>query len=219
MPPEVPAHALLRIAHAGVLVPAGAVPASTLPPWAQAALISAPWVVARRARSRDGLIPIGVRGRQRAERLAAWLHPDAVLECLTPPELAARSAWRGSARPARSPALASLEAVAALMRRHELIWGPCGSVGFELASGVATVTTESDLDLMVEARTALPRALAAELRAGLGELPVRADVLLEGPQGAVSLEEYAHARVPLLLRTADGPRFVRDPWAGAAAAA
>lgn len=216
MPPEVPTHALLRIAPAGVLVPAAGVSPWTLPAWAEVALVSAPWVVVRRARSRDGLIPVGVRGRRRAERLAAWLHPDAVLECLTPPELAARSAC--SARRGRAPALAALEAVAVLMRRHELIWGPCGSVGFELASGVATVTAESDLDLVVEARTALPRATAVELRARLAELPVRADVLLEGPQGAVSLEEYARGRVPLLVRTADGPRFVRDPWAAAAAA-
>ena len=45
------------------------------------------------------------------------------------------------------------------------------------------------------------------------------DVLLEGPQGAVALAEYAAARAPYLLRTAEGPRLVHDPWGGAAAAA
>jgi len=214
MPPEVRTHALLRIAHAGALVSGGALPA-----WAEAALARAPWVVVRRARSRDGLIPVGVRGRNRTERLAAWLRPDAVLECLTPPELAARGAWRGHGRGTWVPAIAALETVDTLMRCQQLLWGPCGSAGFELASGVATVTAGSDLDLMVEARTALPRAAVAELRAGLAQLPVRADVLLEGPHGAVALEEYASGRARVMLRTADGPRFVRDPWAGAAAAA
>ena len=214
MRPELSAHALLRIAHPQALAGAGALPA-----WAEAALARAPWVVVRRARDRDGLIPVGVRGQGRGERLAAWLHPDAVLECLTPPELAARGGWRSSARRTQLPALAALDRVAALMRRRELRWGPCGSVGFELASGVATVTAHSDLDLMVAARVPLPRAAAAGLHTALAELPVRADVLLEGPRGAVALEEYAAGRAPVMLRTTDGPRSVDDPWAGAAAAA
>jgi len=214
MRPELRTHALLRIAHPRSLAGVG-----TLPAWAEAALARAPWVVVRRARSADGLIPVGVRGTTRTERLAAWVNPDAVLECLTPPQLAVRAGWRGSERGARLPALAALEAVAALMQRHELIWGPCGSVGFELASGAATATEDSDLDLMVEARAPPPRAAAAALHASLARLPARADVLLEGPQGAVALEEYALARAPLVLRTAEGPRLVDDAWAGAAAAA
>lgn len=214
MRPELSTHALLRIAGPGALVGAGAFPA-----WAEAALAGAPWVVVRRARSCDGLIPVGVRGATRAERLAAWLHPRAVLECLTPPQLAARASWQGAARTAQVPALVALEAVAALMRRQLLDWGPCGSVGFELASAVATATADSDLDLMVETRAPVPRAAAAQLHAALALLPVRADTLLEGPQGAVALEEYAAGRTPMLLRTADGARLVDDPWGTAAAAA
>ncbi len=214
MRPEPATHALLRIGHPRALAGAG-----TLPAWAEAALARAPWVVVRRARSCEGLIPVGVRGRERAERLAAWLHPRDALECLTPPQLAARGGWRSGARRARVPALAALEAVEALMRGYELTWGPCGSVGFELASGVATAAQGSDLDLVVQARAALPRAVAAGLHAALARLPVRADVLLEGPLGAVALEEYAAARTPLILRTADGPRLVDAAWGGAAAAA
>jgi phosphoribosyl-dephospho-CoA transferase len=213
MRPEPGTHALLRVAHPRALAGSGTVPA-----WVEAALSRAPWVVVRRARDCDGLIPVGVRGQGRAERLAAWLHPDAVLECLTPPQLV-RGGWRNSARRTRVPALAALEAVEALMCGYELNWGPCGSVGFELASGVATATEGSDLDLMVEARARLPRAVAVGLCAALAQLPVRADVLLEGPLGAVALEEYAAAPAPLILRTADGPRLVHDAWGGAAAAA
>ncbi len=212
MLPEPPTHALLRITHPQAL-------AGALPAWAETALARAPWVVVRRARSRDGLIPVGVRGAARAERLAGWVPPRAVLECLTPPQLAARASWRSGARAAHVPALAALEAVAALMRRHLLIWGPCGSVGFELASAVVTATAESDLDLMVETRTPVPRAVAAELHAALALLPVRADVLLEGPQGAVALAGYAAARAPFMLRTMEGPRLVDDPWGAATAAA
>jgi phosphoribosyl-dephospho-CoA transferase len=230
MRPEFSTHALLRIARTEALTSAGTASsmelpsggnasAAALPQWAEAALARAPWVVVRRSRSRDGLIPVGVRGRDRAERLAAWLRPDAVLEWLTPPDLAARGGWRSSGRGTEVPALASLESVAALMRAHELLWGPCGSVGFELASGVATAAADSDLDLMIEAGVAPPRAVAAGLCAALAQLPVRADVLLEGPHGAVALEEYAAGCAPLMLRTVDGARMAHDPWTGAAAAA
>lgn len=214
MPPEIETHALLRLADAHALEADGGLPA-----WAAASLRRAPWVVVRRARRAGGLIPVGVRGPSRGERLAAWLHPDAVLECLTPPQLAARGGWRGSAHCSGVAALAALETVAGLMRAQELVWGPCGSVGFELASGCVTATEASDLDLMVAVEAPLPHAVAAALQARLARLPVLAEVLLEGPQGAVALAEYVSGRAPFLLRTVDGPRLADDPWGGAAAAA
>jgi phosphoribosyl-dephospho-CoA transferase len=214
MRPESRTHALLRIAGGRALASDGG-----LPVWAGAALERAPWVVVRRARGRDGLIPVGVRGSRRGERLAAWLHADAVLECVTPPQLAARGGWHGSARCVQVPALAVLATVAELLRGWELSWGPGGSVGFELASGVPTATVASDLDLVIGMGAPLASAAAARLWASLARLPVRVEALLETPHGAVALEEYAAGRLPLLLRTPDGPRLVDDPWAGAAAAA
>jgi phosphoribosyl-dephospho-CoA transferase len=41
---------------------------------------------------------------------------------------------------------------------------------------------------------------------------VRIDVLLETPNGAVALAEYANSVDHMLLRSAQGPRLVRDPW-------
>ncbi|MGO9803751.1 MAG: malonate decarboxylase holo-ACP synthase [Steroidobacteraceae bacterium] len=212
---ELHTHALLRIANGRSLEGTAALPA-----WAWAALRRAPWVVVRRAGGHDGLIPVGVRGSRRSERLAAWLHSSAVLECLTPLELAARRDWLTRARRVRLPALAALEGVESVMREQGLAgaWGPCGSVAFELASGVATATAESDLDLMVQPRQPLSEAAARRLLAALERLAVRADVLLELPPGAVALAEYAAAPGPLLLRTPDGPRLVRDPWTATGAA-
>jgi phosphoribosyl-dephospho-CoA transferase len=214
MLPEPETHALLRVAHAPLPADGAA-----MPTWAAAALARAPWVVVRRARGHEGLIPVGVRGHGRSERLAAWLHPEAVLECLTPAELASRAGWQDSARRASIPALAALDTVASLMRHHRLTWGPCGSVGFELATGLATATASSDLDLMVCGDRPLPHAQAAALWAELSQLSVRADVLLEGPAGGLLLEEYARAPRSLVLRTADGPRLIDHPRRVAAAAA
>jgi phosphoribosyl-dephospho-CoA transferase len=208
-------HALLRIAAPGVLT--GTEPA---PAWLAGALERAPWVVVRRVAPRERLIAVGVRGAHRAERFAAWLPAEAVREARTPLELAAARPWRALERCACVPALAALESVATSMRSLglEAAWGPAGSVGFELASGAATVTAASDLDLLLYAPRPLPRELARALYARLAGLPVRADVLLETPRGAVALAEYVAGCAPFGLRTLTGPHLVHDPWRAAAAA-
>jgi phosphoribosyl-dephospho-CoA transferase len=208
-------HALLRIAGAGALHCDGA-----LPQWVARELRRAPWVVVRRERPRDELIPVGVRGQARAQRCAAWLPESQVLEWVEPLEISARRGWTVAPRRALVPALAALAAVELIMEGQGFgcSWGPAGSVAFELASGLAAARPESDLDLIVQADGPLPPVRAAALAAELARLAVRTDTLLEGPAGAVSLKEYARGQVPLLLRTADGARLVRDPWLPGAAA-
>ncbi len=189
--------------------------------WVGAQLARAPWVVVRRARPRHGLIPVGVRGATRAQRCAGWLPAAHVREIVTPLELAARDGWRNHPRRAQVPALAALGAVATIMARHGLgrAWGPAGSLGFELASGERAATARSDVDLIVELREALAAGVARSVQQQLARLAVRVDVLLEAPQGAVALAEYAQARAPYLVRTAEGPRLCADPWAPLTAAA
>lgn len=217
MAPELRPHTLLRIAAAEVLR------YDTPPPdWVSRALGLAPWVVVRRGAPReDGMIPVGARGAVRSERCAAWLRSCDVLGALDPPELAARRAWRAQRRCAEVPALAALAGVEEIMRVAGLgsCWGPTGSVGFELASGTATATPASDLDLMVRADQPLERAAAVALLAEFTSLPVRVDALLETPRGAVALAEYAAAAQRVVLRTASGSGWVADPWAPGAATA
>jgi phosphoribosyl-dephospho-CoA transferase len=209
-------HCLLRIDSA-CAVTAG----TAVPEWVIAQLARAPWVVVRRAHGREGLLPVGVRGGTRAERFAGWLPPASVVASVTPLQLAARRDWRARSPRAALAALAALPGVESIMRRQNLAtrWGPAGSVAFELASGCATVTAGSDLDLVVQLDAALPAAQAAALFGQLTQLPARADVLLETPAGGVALGEYARGRPPYLVRTAEGPRLLDDPWAGAVAAA
>jgi phosphoribosyl-dephospho-CoA transferase len=146
------------------------------------------------------------------------------LECRDPPGLAARRDWRGHARCTQVPALAALSAVESIMECAGLAgrWGPGGSVGFELASGAASATSSSDLDLILAApepwSTQAAAALHAALHAALTPLSVRADVLIETPRGALSLAEYARARPPYLLRTAIGPLLGAAPWPHSSAA-
>jgi phosphoribosyl-dephospho-CoA transferase len=216
MPPEHAPHTLLRVAGARALV----MPAAP-PPWVGASIQRAPWVVIRRDEVRSGLIPVGVRGAHRAERLAAWIDAGTILEAVTPCDLARRHAWRSSPRQCVIPALGALDALDDIMIRHGLegTWGPTGSVGFELASGCATAAAASDLDLALW--TAQPPGVdvACSLLGALESLAVRSDMLLETARGALALAEYAHGGRRVLLRTGAGPRLVNReevcPEAGA----
>ncbi len=199
-------HDLLRVTSAAALrfeLPA--------PDWVADALRGAPWVVVRRAAARDGLIAIGVRGASRAQRCAAWLDPRAVQLRRTPAQLRLAAASLPAPR-AALPALRTLGGVGRVLRGlPRSSWGPGGSVGFELASGVATVGADSDLDLVVRCALLPPRARAAALwRALQGVSGSRIDVLLETARGAVALADYARDG-PCLLRTAEGPRLLGTP--------
>jgi phosphoribosyl-dephospho-CoA transferase len=181
------------------------------PAWVAAALARAPLVVVRRAAWVAGLAPVGVRGQTRSERYAAFLAPGGIAGRITPEDLAARRGWRGSRRAEEVGALRALERVEALLGALGLGWGPAGSVGFELASGVPTATAASDLDVVIRAPQRLPLDSGRRLIAALADAPVRVDVQMETPAGAVSLAEYARGG-PMVARTAQGPRLVAGPW-------
>jgi phosphoribosyl-dephospho-CoA transferase len=202
-------HALLRVANLDALAWE-----AHQPHWASAALQLAPWAVVRRAAPRLGLWPVGVRGGLRAQRSAAWLPDRAILDCITPQMLAAKRVWRQRPSATTTPAVAVLDEVAAILVAHGFAgrWGPGGSVGFELASGVPSTTPGSDLDLVLKADEPMARTDAIRLHADLSTLPVRIDLLLETPYGAVALEEYAKGAGVTLMRSAQGPLLVRDPW-------
>jgi phosphoribosyl-dephospho-CoA transferase len=93
-------------------------------------------------------------------------------------------------------------------------WGPGGSVGFEIATGVRTATSSSDLDLILRQDRRLQPGEAIELRAALAEAaaPARIDVMLETPCGGVSLTDLAAMPGQVLVRTPDGARLSADPW-------
>jgi phosphoribosyl-dephospho-CoA transferase len=203
-------HDMLRLAGGAGLRYEGSVPA-----WVPASLARASWVVVRRARTPAGLIPIGVRGRARAERFAALLAPDAVAARVTPEDLAAARGWRHMPRARRVGSLHVLDAVGELFASFGLAWGPTGSVGFELATGVAAAAAASDLDVVIRGPEPLPLETAQEIADQLKLLPTRVDAQLDVPAGAVMLAEYARGG-RVLLRTPDGPRLTRDPWREAA---
>jgi phosphoribosyl-dephospho-CoA transferase len=201
-------HDLARLA-AGT----GRPPFADAPPWVEDALARAPFVVARRAPNVPGGVAVGIRGATRGERFGTWIDPVYLDAVLTPEALRARAP---DAARAPLPAFALLRAVAPIVDASGLAWGPAGSAGFELASGVATITPGSDLDLVVRAPEPLSRAHASALFDALSHealrLGTRIDVQIETTDAAFSLAEFARANLRVMLRHADGPRLAADPW-------
>jgi phosphoribosyl-dephospho-CoA transferase len=125
---------------------------------------------------------------------------DSVSEVLSPADLVGRID-----RLPDGAVTAALHRCAALLAPTGLRWGPGGSVGFTLATGVLAVTASSDLDLVLTADDIPPVAMLAELRDAFRELPARVDCQLDLPVGGVALDDIVGPADQVLVRTADGP--------------
>jgi phosphoribosyl-dephospho-CoA transferase len=201
-------HDLLWITGAEVLLSDVA-----LPDWVRVEMTRASLVVVRRAPIVGDLIPVGIRGRLRSERCAASVPFGCVRERVIPEDLVAQRRWCGNPRTSAVPAMRVLEKIAREWPFPEQAWGPTGSVGFELATGVHSATSESDLDLVVRAHERLSRKDAEILLKTVSHQDAAVDIQVETPVGSVSLREYvAPSSKQILLKTCNGPKLVIDPW-------
>lgn len=213
------------------------------PAWVEAELARMPVVVVRRAGAPRGAVAVGVRGAQRNQRYGAMLALCDIAQSVRPEQLGAmieggdtracapfascgptdfcgdedHAAPRTIEAQAALPAFAALRAIAPALRRQRLQWGPTGSVGFELATGLPVVQASSDLDVLIRAPEWIARDRARSLLGILSQhaacAGVRVDVQLETPAGAIALAEYAGQARRVLLRHGGEPVLVEDPWA------
>ncbi|GAB7524443.1 malonate decarboxylase holo-ACP synthase [Paraburkholderia sp. 2C] len=187
------------------------------PAWVREAFLRAPFAVVRRAGSSPGFVPVGLRGANRAQRYGTWVE-DAAVEFAVPPEaLVSREPASGREGLPAFAVLAELRRAPCSLGQY--VWGPAGSVGFELATGVPTATGSSDLDLLIRAPERLDHATAgrllAELLAFAQRADVRVDAQLETPAGGVALAELARGTSHVMARANSGASLVADPWAAA----
>ena len=169
-----------------------------------------PWVVVRRGCISDGLIPVGVRGSQRHERCAGYASFSEVVEIRRPDQL--RLLLADDSRRALQ-AFRSLSYLENHLVGLDMSWGPGGSVGYELASGVPAVRVDSDLDLIIFSHRKLDIAEARDLWRVVSSVPGKVDTLVETPCGGFSLEEFVTTSPrKILLRTSGGRIFGSDPW-------
>ncbi|WP_313282193.1 malonate decarboxylase holo-ACP synthase [Stutzerimonas balearica] len=176
------------------------------PAWAVAVLAAGQPVVVRRARVAAGLVAVGLRGATRDQRLAALMPVEAIAHRLAPEELLGRRATEDL------PVFRVLAELRPLLDALGHAWGVTGSAGFQLATGLPTAHPDSDLDLLLRAERPLPRSEARPLLLLLEGRACRVDLQLETPLGGVALGEWAGGAARVLVKAAEGPRLMSDPW-------
>jgi phosphoribosyl-dephospho-CoA transferase len=200
------AHDLLRLARLA--------PVDDEPSWVREAFARAPFAVVRRAEAAAGFVAAGVRGVTRAERFGTWINVQDVESSISPESLVDVEPLAGRASFAAFVALAALRANADVL--SAFAWGPTGSAGFELATGVPTISESSDLDLLIRmpkrSAAATFKALFEALTQAAQHAGTRVDAQIETPSGGVALAELAAGKPRVLLRASDGARLVADPW-------
>lgn len=179
--------------------------------WALEALKNSPFVVVRRAPISDKLIPIGIRGSLRSQRLAAFLPFSDIDNIFAPTYIVEKKLWLENSHIKNTNIYSPIEVISKIFDEHNLKWGICGSAGFELITKIPTVTENSDLDIMIKIDTAddlFSAASAKELCQKLFNIKVKTDIQIETPKGAIALAEYASKNNPILIRTINGPRLI-----------
>jgi phosphoribosyl-dephospho-CoA transferase len=169
-----------------------------------------PWVVVRRGRHADGLIPVGVRGLQRHKRCAGFTALGEVLETRRPDQL--RLLLAEDSRRALQ-AFRTLSYLESHLVGLDMRWGPGGSVGYELASGIQAVHADSDLDFILFAPRKLEITEAQDLWHMISSAPGKVDALVETLFCGFSLKEFVTTSPrKILLRTSDGRILGSNPW-------
>lgn len=240
MPPR--PHDLVWVSDPAALHLRGEAPGDTpgsIPGWCR------PWpcrgglapVVVRRERTRDpDLLPVGLRGRLRHQRQAAYLERRGAGRIMQPEDLVSQ-ALAGMLKGERHMVELSsaLHGIAAAMDATGLPWGPTGGFGFALATGLPVLHGGSDLDLVLRAASPIGGRQALALARALERAERNIDLQIDTGVGGFSFKEWMACGQPrhgergparsegdrarrILLKTAEGPLLVSDPWAASHAA-
>lgn len=163
-------------------------------------------VVVRRAVSACNMVAVGIRGIQRSQRFAIEVPINVITKYIRPECLIEQDL-------SLFPHLQlKLQQVYNVMQSFNMTWGYTGSVGFELATGLRTVTENSDIDLLIRADEPVSKSLAQAILLRLDHLNMNLDVQLQTPQGGVALREWAGKKGSVLLKRNDAAVLVENPW-------
>lgn len=186
--------------------------AEALPDWIGAGRLAEAPVVVRREQLADPLlVPVGVRGETREQRLRCHVRHHAVLRLMRPEDLLSGADWRNRIALPSFPVVAALDALAPSLDATRLCWGPTGSMGFSLATGVPVIHADSDLDLVVRAPVRLTAEQSRLLHAAIETAPCRVDMQIDTGHGGFSFTEWIRGK-SVLLKTGTGPMLTDDPW-------
>ena len=175
------------------------------PAWVKTVIAQGQPVVVRRAITDAKQVAIGIRGAARHERYAAHMPIAAITQQLKPEQL--------SDVLERFPQLIGrLHKVQELLNQARWTWGYTGSVGFELATGINSVSENSDIDLLIRTAEFLSKNDAQQLLQSLEHTGLKLDVQLQTPNGGVALKEWVWTTGKVLLKRNHGAILVNNPW-------
>jgi len=166
-------------------------------------------VVVRRDVDGNGRIPVGVRGLKRDQRAAGWVNPHQIARIVSPEQLSAEESLLRSPFITQPPVQVAVQ----LSRTSwPWTWGITGSTGYALATGIAVIHADSDLDLLIRAPQPLSRTVLLSWQSQLEGALCRVDTQVETPLGGFALNEWLRDG-KTLLKTDRGPRLTANPWA------
>jgi len=199
---ELDVHYLIKIRDSSELTDS-----EQLPDWAAAALQRAPWVVVRRGHWIIDLIPVGIRGAIRSQRLASYLPRNCIVDVVSPEQLSKTKSWNSMDCTRLAHIREMLEQSSQLYDSLNIRWGPIGSLGFELTTGAPTLHATSDIDLIIYSQYPICRETMQQIYHFNKRFDIKLDVIIETNIGAVSLSEYIHSRSSVLFKTHNGPKL------------
>lgn len=199
MKPDLEAHDLLWGMTADCL-------ADDAPLWVKEVLLRGDPVVVRRAITPLNQVAVGVRGQLRYQRYATQMPRSAISRQLKPEALTHVNTQQFE------HLAESLQSISNIMKNFSGCWGYTGSFGFELATGIETVTQQSDIDLLIRAEQPFAKKQAIELLENFQQAGLNVDIQLQLPQGGMALKEWAGNSGKVLLKRADGAVLVENPW-------
>ncbi|TCB48064.1 malonate decarboxylase holo-ACP synthase [Acinetobacter sp. ANC 4779] len=177
-----------------------------VPVWVKDTVPQGHPVVVRRALTDTAAVAVGIRGKARNERYAAHMPIAAITKQLKPEALSDLNLQ------CFPHLMNQLQIIQKIMQQKNWTWGYTGSVGFELATSIKTVTANSDIDLLIRTEEFLHKDDAKQLVQQLEHTELKLDVQLQTPNGGVALKEWARTTGKVLLKRNDCAVLVNDPW-------
>lgn len=172
-----------------------------VPDWVKARPASRHHAVVRRMKTTAQTVAIGLRGKGRSERIAGFIKKADIEEIITPQSLVS-----GLAHDRNSRFHDILTEIDAIVSPFGYEWGPTGSIGFELATGIPVTTHTSDLDMTVYVPSSPDYQVLVQLYEQLQQCSLRIDAQIEfGKMGAALLADMVKFKSGFLLRTSSGP--------------
>lgn len=173
------------------------------PIWIKNAPAAQNFAVVRRMPIMNKTIPIGLRGETREERYGAFIHESNIIQVISPTSLVNRIDKQND-----QSYFSTLNTIREEFEKYKLIWGPTGSIGFEIATSIGVTTPNSDIDICLYLDQ-INSELLVKVGNFLEGLNRRIDVQVEIPfVGAFLLNDYLkYEKTGFIVRTKFGPQL------------